>query len=240
MRFQQLAAFSVAFTAASALPSSLRTRQGDQMMGERVDPNDPSVKEGGVQHSDDVQGNLNVIFSDDVVNIGTVTIDSIKERLTDVCSTKGQCFSNAFELEGQIHEPGLGGKTQTISVIVKPEGEYPTWIRNGLLDALIASVKAVIKCREVTTTPTCANPMAYCPSRPFTTTQCEVPRFWGVNYQHPDEAHAAPPNMSVELDMKVDHGGFCEDLTTAASAVGGAVSGVAGGIFQLIGLACKD
>jgi hypothetical protein len=135
---------------------------------------------------------------------------------------------------------GLGGSVDDITVHVDPSGAYPTWIHNGLIDGLSAAVKAIAKCEDVTNTPTCPNPAVYCPAEPFTVTECTVPQYWGINYQAPDSSNAAPPFIGSDLTMEIDGGGFCSTLLTSLSAVAGAVSGVGGGIFTLLSLACKD
>ena len=64
--------------------------------------------------------------------------------------------------------------------------------------------------------------MAYCPDKKTPFTNCEVPKYWGVNYQAPDSANAAPPNIGV--NVAVEKGGdsqVCEDAMTGIGAVAG-------------------
>ncbi|PGH17147.1 hypothetical protein AJ79_01285 [Helicocarpus griseus UAMH5409] len=203
MRFESFTILAAALTTAFALPGE---RHRIQM----------------INNAKEASKNLNVFFSDDVVKIGTVSVEDIRDKLFEACHTKGQCdTSDSFEFTSQIHASGRSSGATTIKVKVNPDGAYPTWIRNGLVEAIYAAAKQVVKCKDVTTTPTCPNAWVYCPERKFTTKQCEVPKYWGVNYQHPDEKNAAPPHISVDFDVEVDHGGFCEDLMDSAAAVAG-------------------
>lgn len=105
------------------------------------------------------------LVSDQTIKLGTISIDAIVGELYDVCSTQGQCDTSPFDLKGQFIAPGLGGSVKSATLTVNPSGSYPTWIHNGLLDAIGAAVKAVAKCEKITRTSTCPNPMAYCPSK---------------------------------------------------------------------------
>ena len=52
--------------------------------------------------------------------------------------------------------------------------------------------------------------------------QCEVPKYWGINYQAKGEENAAPPNLAT--NMKVERVGaspLCEDILTGLGAVAG-------------------
>lgn len=69
-------------------------------------------------------------------------------------------------------------------------------------------------------------------------TQCKVPKYWGVNYQDPKEKKAAPPSIGTSLEVKAVDDKVCEDAMGALGAVAGAVNGVAGGMFELLSLAC--
>ncbi|KAL4732971.1 hypothetical protein BDV11DRAFT_214583 [Aspergillus similis] len=186
------------------------------------------------------KGNIRLTFSDETINIGTIKIGDITDKLNKVCSTQGQCDTNPFTLNGQLVEPGLGGSVNNLILTVNPSGAYPTWIHNGLIDTLYAAVTTLADCYEVTNTPTCPSPMTYCPSKPFTVTECKVPQYWGINYQDPDESNAAPPFIGADMQIVVDGGGFCQKMLTAMGAVASAVNGAAGGIFTLLSLACKD
>jgi hypothetical protein len=92
------------------------------------------------------------------------------DRLVEICHESGQCETNDIELEGQLIAPGRGGSVDNIKVILGPDGEYPTWIRNGLVDALRAAVKSISKCEDITHTNDCAGTtaMAYCPGKSST------------------------------------------------------------------------
>lgn len=69
--------------------------------------------------------------------------------------------------------------------------------------------------------------------------QCEVPAFWGINFQDPKEANAAPPSIGVDVAMEVVDSGVCEAIYTSLGAVAGAVNGAAGGIFTLLSFTCS-
>lgn len=183
---------------------------------------------------------LTTSVSDETVKLGTVKIDDIIGGLAKACSTQGQCDTSTIDFKGQLVAAGLGSEVDDITVSVEPSGAYPTWIHNGLIDGLAAAVKAVAECEDITNTPTCPNPAVYCPAKPFTVTECTVPQYWGINYQDKNAANSAPPFIGSDLTMKIDNGGFCTKLLSSMGAVAGAVSGVGGGIFTLLSLACKD
>jgi hypothetical protein len=68
--------------------------------------------------------------------------------------------------------------------------------------------------------------------------QCEVPQFWGINFQDPKEANAAPPAIGADIKMELVESEVCAQMMTGLGAVAGAVNGAAGGIFSLLSLAC--
>jgi hypothetical protein len=76
-------------------------------------------------------------------------------------------------------------------------------------------------------------------AEPTTVIQCEVPKFWGINFQSPDEPNSAPPNIATDLEVEIVDSPICEDTLTGLGAVAGAVNGVAGGIFTLLTFACQ-
>jgi hypothetical protein len=83
-----------------------------------------------------------------------------------VCSTQGLCETNAVDITGyQLVDAGLGGSVYDETLTITPNGAYPTWIHNGLLEALNAAVGAAAQCSQVTNTPTCPNPESYCPGK---------------------------------------------------------------------------
>lgn len=51
--------------------------------------------------------------------------------------------------------------------------------------------------------------------------QCEVPKFWGINYQDPEAANAAPPNMAVDVTMEPTESEACANMLPAIGAVAG-------------------
>lgn len=103
--------------------------------------------------------------SDETIKLGTISIDEIITSLAAACSTQGQCDTSPIEIKGQLVEPGLGGSVDGETLTINPSGSYPTWIHNGLIESLSAAVKAIAKCEDVRNTPTCPNPIAYCPGK---------------------------------------------------------------------------
>ncbi|KNG48169.1 hypothetical protein TW65_05077 [Stemphylium lycopersici] len=168
--------------------------------------------------------------------IGQVTP---RTKRIPICHESGQCETNPIELKGQLFK---SESVDDIKVTLGPDGSYPTWIRNGLIDTLAAAAKEVAKCEDGTYTNRCfgTTAMAYCPQRKTQYTNCEVPRFWGINYQDPGSANSAPPNVGVDIAMeKLGDGGICESVLTSLGAVAGAVHGVGGGVFTLLSFACE-
>jgi hypothetical protein len=54
--------------------------------------------------------------------------------------------------------------------------------------------------------------------------QCEVPAFWGINFQDPSAANAAPPNIGVDVSMELVESTACADMMTGLGAVAGKFS----------------
>ncbi|KAI1378717.1 hypothetical protein F4677DRAFT_465844 [Hypoxylon crocopeplum] len=218
MRYQSLSLAAVVFTCVSAIPSQIAKRDW----------------------INDNNGNLKIYFSEDKIRLGTVGIDEIIQNISEKCSTVGTCDTGDISLDGQLIAAG-NGAVDDITVTIHPSGSYPTWIHNGLIDALHAAVKAVADCQDVTHKSDCPNPAVYCPTKSTTINECQVPRYWGINYQ-PSDANPgyAPPNIQADMDMEIDSSDFCSTFTAVGSAVAGAVSGVGGGIFSLLGLFCTN
>lgn len=103
--------------------------------------------------------------SDETVKLGTISIDEIIKKLAAACSTQGQCDTSPIDIRGELVQPGYGSSVEGETLTITPSGSYPTWIHNGLIEALSAAVKATATCKDVTNTPTCPNPMAYCPGK---------------------------------------------------------------------------
>lgn len=159
--------------------------------------------------------------SRETVQIGTVTTDEIIGTVAPICHESGQCETNPLEMKSQLF---TSESVTNLIITISPDGEYPTWIRNGLLDALGAAAKTVAKCEDGTYTNTCpgVTAMAYCPRRKTQFTNCEVPKYWGINYQHPSVGNAAPPNLGFNINV-VEEGkeDLCENVMTGLGAVAG-------------------
>jgi len=160
--------------------------------------------------------------------------------LAPICHESGQCETNTIDLKALLYSPS---RVDAIKVSLGPDGAYPTWIRNGLLDALGAAVRTLAKCSTGTYVDRChgTTAMGWCPQKETQYTNCEVPRYWGINYQSPRNPDGAPPNMSVHVSIeKEGDGGLCEGVMEGLGAVAGAVHGVAGGVFTLLSFACES
>ncbi|KAI8931333.1 hypothetical protein NX059_011674 [Plenodomus lindquistii] len=186
----------------------------------------------------DSNGNLKLTFSSETIKIGGLPLDDVISQLYTVCHESGQCETNDIELKSMLMS---SEGADALKITLGPDGTYPTWIRNGLVDALGAAIKAVAKCETGTYTNKCfgSTAMAYCQQRKTQYTNCEVPKYWGVNYQDPNEANAAPPAIGLDIAAEKDSdSAVCEDVMDGLGGVAGAVHGVAGGIFTLLSFAC--
>ncbi|KAH7377620.1 hypothetical protein BKA66DRAFT_422058 [Pyrenochaeta sp. MPI-SDFR-AT-0127] len=201
--------------------------------------NDVKILDKRSEKTWDEAGNIKLTFSRETVQIGTLTTDEIIGTVAPICHESGQCETNDLEMKAQLFS---SESVKNLIITIGPDGEYPTWIRNGLLDTLGAAAKTVAKCTDGTYTNTCpgVSAMAYCPRKKTKFTNCEVPKYWGINYQHPSVGNAAPPNLGFNINV-VEEGkeDLCENVMTGLGAVAGAVHGVAGGIFTLLTFACK-
>ncbi|KAI0397648.1 hypothetical protein F5Y17DRAFT_414061 [Xylariaceae sp. FL0594] len=223
MRSQAFTLLAVAIS--SACSTAIPTR-----VAKRDDPRNWNRKGGG--------GNTNIIFSDDTIRLGTVTIDNIMDKLVERCHDEGLCDTGSIDLQGQLIDPGAGGEVDDITVTVEPSGAYQEPLHNALLDALRAAVHFMAKCEDVTNTPTCPSTMTYCPSEPFTVNECVVPRYWGiVNF---GDTTGAPNHIQADLTLKIEGSGLCDTLTGVGEALAGAINGGFGGVFTLAGLLCGD
>lgn len=64
--------------------------------------------------------------------------------------------------------------------------------------------------------------MAYCPERKSRHTNCEVPKYWGVNFQSPDVANAAPPSIGLDVaSEKISNAEVCKTALETAGTVAG-------------------
>jgi hypothetical protein len=178
------------------------------------------------------------LVSRETVQVGSLTTDEIMAAVIPICHESGQCETNSIELTSYLTR---NRGVDEIKVTLGPDGEYPTWIRNGLVDLLALAVKQVAKCEQVSYMPIChgAPGKVDCDYDMRTGTNCEVPQFWGINYQAPDAVNAAPPNVGLNIAMeKVDNKDLCEGVFGGLGAVAGAVNGYAGGVFTLLAFAC--
>ncbi|EOA83352.1 uncharacterized protein SETTUDRAFT_94495 [Exserohilum turcica Et28A] len=161
-----------------------------------------------------------------------------RESIGPICHESGQCETNEIELEGRLTTPD---SINEIKVTLGPDGSYPTWIRNGLVDILALAVKEVAQCETGTYTNKCfgTTAMAYCPQKKSKYTNCKVPKFWGINYQSPKNPDGAPPNVGVDIRMEVvDDSDLCQEVMDGIGTVAGIVNGYAGDTFSLLSFAC--
>lgn len=52
--------------------------------------------------------------------------------------------------------------------------------------------------------------------------QCEVPQYWGINFQAPDASDSAPPFIGMDISQEKTESTACEDALSAIGAVAGA------------------
>ncbi|ORY08484.1 hypothetical protein BCR34DRAFT_11899 [Clohesyomyces aquaticus] len=215
MLFQHLSLAAVAISSVNALPSVAK-RDGEW----------------------DTNGNIKLTFSEEKVKLGDVSLDEMFKRMQSVCHESGNCETNDITFDGWYMAPGNNAPMGPIVVTMAPSGSYPTWIRNGLVDSLQAAVKAVAKCGTVHNTQLCQGGDKGCSPVKSEAFQCEVPKYWGINYQSPDVVNAAPPFMGADVKMDPADGSGCQDALDAIGAIAGAIHGVGGGLFTLPKLSC--
>jgi hypothetical protein len=90
-----------------------------------------------------------------------------------VCHEAGLCETPPIVEKTQLIE---GSTVSDIKVTLDPNGAYPTWIRNGLLDALNAAVRQIAVCTPGSHTDTCpgVSAMSYCPQTVTKYVNCVV------------------------------------------------------------------
>lgn len=147
-------------------------------------------------------------------------MDEIHGSLAGACHEEGLCETSPIELKAQRVK---GTKVSNIKITLNPDGSYPTWIRNGLVDTLYAAAKHISVCTPGSFVDSCpgVTAMAYCPRRKIEFVNCEIPKFWGINYQDKDSANAAPPSITLDTDVEVVDADLCTPILTALGALAG-------------------
>ena len=186
-----------------------------------------------VWKSPDGKGETTVRFSDESVYVGGCTPESIIATVGENCFEDGFC--NPEEWTMQCVQGDAASHTITMKA---PEGQYQSWIRNGLVDAMQAAIKT-----DKVTSSERINAMSGggCVGCPWTSkpiTVYNMPSYIGIAHanegQIPDVITLTITNNDAE-----DDAGLCEILTGLGGAIAGSVNGVAGGIFGVGGVACK-
>jgi hypothetical protein len=97
---------------------------------------------------------LTILVHDKTVPIGTAPVDVVFGNFADSCSVNGKCATSDIEINDyNLWSEGRNPSSNTqITITVTPDGSYPTWIHNGLLDALKATLDKIKKCNQVTYT----------------------------------------------------------------------------------------
>lgn len=80
-------------------------------------------------------GNIQVRFGDARVSVGGCKPETIIKTVYDNCYGEGFCNANAWTM--QCVKDDLTTHTITITA---PEGQYQPWIKNGLVEAMVAAI----------------------------------------------------------------------------------------------------
>lgn len=84
--------------------------------------------------------------SDVTTNIGTISIHDVVAKLSEACSTQGQCDTNSIGLSSDYDDNGV---ERPITLTLGPSGAYPSDKHDLLLQVLEASVLAIAQCETV-------------------------------------------------------------------------------------------
>ena len=103
-----------------------------------------------------------ISVSDKTVKLGAIPISVVMSNVDKACGDNGLCQTNPIDITGELVD---SNDVYDEILTIMPNGDYPTWIHNGLWDALNAAIKAVANCSTVTHDPVCPDPEAYCPSK---------------------------------------------------------------------------
>lgn len=92
--------------------------------------------------------------SDKTVPLGTAPVDVVFQKFASACATSGLCDTTPVQVTGySLWSQGRNPSSDTgITITIVPGGVYPTWIHNGLLEALQAAVDKAAVCSSVTYT----------------------------------------------------------------------------------------
>lgn len=100
--------------------------------------NKPRQTSGQIEWTNPDGGNLQIFFSDETVNFGTMNpADIINNNIAGTCEDEGVCIQGSNDVGQTQYVSGPGLADEDISYTA--EGQYPSWIHNGLI-AMMAGV----------------------------------------------------------------------------------------------------
>ncbi|KAF7563256.1 hypothetical protein G7046_g871 [Stylonectria norvegica] len=201
-------------------------------------------------HADDIWtnpdgGNTHVDIGDGKVEYGYAPPWYAFEQIKSSCPSNGCNSENKIEYATGIVKAGA---LVSATIILSVEGSFNDAGEQGSRDQLVDIVNAVAgsspyeydKDVKYTTGNGCvvAGSTPCNPGNSETVDQYTATNLIVVRVENQDGSELADMSVSITVDISDADDGLCSDLTTAGAAVAGAVSGIAGGIFSLAGLAC--
>ncbi|KAK5651284.1 hypothetical protein OQA88_12628 [Cercophora sp. LCS_1] len=178
---------------------------------------------------------IRVATGDDMANWGTMNpIDALR-KLFEGCDAS-HCDAN-IPIGTTLVGSG-NGNLKSMSLQLKMGSSYPTWVKNGLIDALIAvyGTNGVVQNRpyETVTGGVCFGHNTCSPVERKQTTQFFGPRKMSVRF--------ADGQAFMNFEVSADNGGdgACGLMASLTGAVAGAINGALGALFTLGGAVICD
>ncbi|KAL8658793.1 MAG: hypothetical protein Q9226_000775 [Calogaya cf. arnoldii] len=186
-----------------------------------------------------------VTVSDDKILWGCDTDPvAILDHVGDICATSGHCISNKpYTQEVNYVEPKNNyPSTQTLTI--KAEGFYPSWMRNGMVQA----IQAVMSTEDFITKEDLNYIVGFSPAtkdgQEIKSAKCSVataPAFIGVSVYNAAGSAEGPirANIAVEIAVGTPEKGFCaggtKDITAISAAVTSAFGPIGAGFAAIFG-----
>lgn len=191
-------------------------------------------------------GNLAVHYSDNIVNLGNLDPTVALQVIATQCVSDGSCSPLSWKDTGMKPHGVPGGTALLASEFeFQAQGEYKSWIHNGLYEALMTAIaKSVKKDLVKYTTPAgdCKK-RALCGREGDEVWQYSIPDWIAVYYHDPTDCGGFASHMGVSTTVPDGKGsGFCSTFATVSGAVAGAVEAnpIIGGFLSLLGLVCAN
>ncbi|KAL9051193.1 MAG: hypothetical protein Q9162_006171 [Coniocarpon cinnabarinum] len=197
-------------------------------------------------------GNIQVGWANSGVLFGSQKpSDIIRNNVSSTCATIGTCI-NGNDVSVPSSSLIDGGQVATLDISYTVDGDYPTWVHNGLIEmlAFVMDNQTTVQnnvCGLYNDGAVCAGTTGgdFCPETKECYDQYTAPGSVAVVLAGDNvDPNAAPGYISVQFTTKEEgsDGNLCDTMTTLGSGLAGFIAdesaGPVGGIFTLASLFC--